>query len=83
MLSASFFPRTQETPVYRTSEGFYWITWGGFTLHLYPQELTNITTFRNLINQFLQESLNAQSSLSNGDRLDNPRDVPVMPAEGL
>ena len=89
MISIQFHPKVDDNPTYNAAvvgpNTYYFIYWGGLTLHLYPDRLSAIKTFREQLTQFIetQESLNAQSSLPNGDRLDNTRDVSLLPAEGI
>lgn len=89
MLSTQFHPKLDDIPVYNAAvigpNTYYFVYWGGLTLHLYPDRLEIIKTFRDQLNQFIetQEAFNAQAPLSNGDRLDNSRNLPIVPSESL
>ena len=86
MLTTSLHPNSiKEMPKLETSGPYQWVTWGGLTIHLYNSDYTleQFIELHSILGQFIQESLHAQSPLPNGDRLDNSRDVSILPAESL
>lgn len=87
MLTAGFHFRKDTRISYNRSELFatdhHWICLDELVLHFSPENYHEIITLRDHLNQFIQESLDVHSSLPNGDRLDNSRDVPELPAEGI